>query len=81
MFLLYLINNYSAAAANLINPEIDPLKVSVIWISMNVMPTVLGVILVCVGFLLLFVTSTFLSLIGFSATNDIISREALTEKG
>ena len=81
MFLLYLINNYSAAAANLINPEIDPPESVIIWISMNVMPTVLGVILVC-GILAagLSSASTFLSLIGFSATNDIIPREALTAK-
>ena len=80
MFLLYLINNYSAAAANLINPDITPPESVIIWIAVNVMPTLLGVLLVC-GILAagLSSASTFLSLIGFSATNDIMPKDSSTE--
>ena len=74
MFLLYLINSYAAAAVNLSNPSIDPPESVMIWVAMNLMPTVLGALLVC-GILAagLSSASTFLSLIGFSSTNDIFN--------
>ena len=72
MFLLYLINSYAAAAVNLSNPNIDPPEGVMIWVAMNLMPAILGAMLVC-GILAagLSSASTFLSLIGFSASNDI----------
>jgi sodium/pantothenate symporter len=73
MFLLYLINSYAASAVNLSNPSIDPPESVMIWVAMNLMPTILGALLVC-GILAagLSSASTFLSLIGFSASNDIL---------
>ena len=81
MFLLYLINNYSAAAVNLINPEIDPPESVMIWVSMNLLPPILGSLLIC-GILSagLSSASTFLSLIGFSASNDIFIYESNPQK-
>ena len=72
MFLLYLINSYAAAAVNLSNPQIDPPEGVMIWVAMNLMPSILGAMLVC-GILAagLSSASTFLSLVGFSASNDI----------
>ena len=81
MFLLYLINNYSAAAVNLINPEIDPPESVMIWVSMNLLPPILGSLLIC-GILSagLSSASTFLSLIGFSASNDIFIYDSNPQK-
>lgn len=72
MFLLYLINSYAAAAVNLSNPQVDPPEGVMIWVAMNLMPSILGAMLVC-GILAagLSSASTFLSLVGFSASNDI----------
>ena len=81
MFLLYLVNNYSAAAVNLVNPEITPPESAMIWVSMNLLPPILGSLLIC-GILSagLSSASTFLSLIGFSASNDIFVYESNAEK-
>ena len=81
MFLLYLVNNYSAAAVNLVNPEITPPESVMIWVSMNLLPPILGSLLIC-GILSagLSSASTFLSLIGFSASNDIFVYESNAEK-
>ena len=81
MFVLYLINNYSAAAVNLINPEINPSESVVIWLSINVLPPILGSLLIC-GILSagLSSASTFLSLIGFSASNDIFIYDSNPQK-
>ena len=72
MFLLYLINSYAAAAVNLSNPQVDPPEGDMTWVAMNLMPSILGAMLVC-GILAagLSSASTFLSLVGFSASNDI----------
>ena len=81
MFLLYLVNNYSAAAVNLVNPEITPPESVMIWVSMNLLPPILGSLLIC-GILSagLSSASTFLSLIGFSASNDIFMYESNAKK-
>ena len=81
MFLLYLINNYSAAAVNLVNPEITPPESVMIWVSMNLLPPILGSLLIC-GILSagLSSASTFLSLIGFSASNDVFIFELSSRK-
>jgi len=81
MFLLYLVNNYSAAAVNLVNPEITPPESAMIWVSMNLLPPILGSLLIC-GILSagLSSASTFLSLIGFSASNDIFVYESNARK-
>ena len=72
MFLLYLVTNFGAAAVNLSKPDIDPPESTMIWVAVNLMPTVAGAVLVS-GILAagLSSASTFLSLVGFSASNDV----------
>ena len=73
MLLLYLVTNFAAATVNLINPDISPPESTMIWVSMNLLPTLLGAILIC-GVLAagLSSASTFLSLVGFSVSHDIL---------
>ena len=73
MLLLYLITNFAAATVNLINPDITPSESTMIWVAMNLLPTVLGATLIC-GVLAagLSSASTFLSLVGFSVSHDIL---------
>ena len=83
MLLLYLVTNFAAATVNLINPDISPPESTMIWVSMNLLPTVLGAILIC-GVLAagLSSASTFLSLVGFSVSHDILgSAEESAEVG
>ena len=77
MLLLYLVTNFAAATVNLINPDISPPESTMIWVSMNLLPTVLGAILIC-GVLAagLSSASTFLSLVGFSVSHDILGSAA-----
>ena len=73
MLLLYLVTNFAAATVNLINPDITPADSTMIWVATNVLPTALGAILIC-GVLAagLSSASTFLSLVGFSVSHDIL---------
>lgn len=73
VMLLYLVLLFAAASINLVRPDIDPAQESVIWAAMNVMPPVAGVLLMS-GILAagLSSASTFLSLVGFSASNDLL---------
>ena len=73
MLLLYLVTNFAAATVNLINPNITPADSTMIWVAQNLLPTALGAILIC-GVLAagLSSASTFLSLVGFSVSHDIL---------
>lgn len=73
IMVLYAVLMYSGAAINLLNPDIDPGQENMIWAALNVMPTFVGVLLMS-GILAagLSSASTFLSLVGFSASNDIL---------
>jgi sodium/pantothenate symporter len=73
VMVLYIVLMISGAAVNLINPGIEPAQENMIWAAMNVMPTLVGVLLMS-GILAagLSSASTFLSLVGFSASNDIL---------
>lgn len=64
---------FSAAFIYKINPNIENQSTAVIWAAMNVMPLLVGVILLT-GILSAGISSasTFLSLIGSSLTNDIL---------
>lgn len=64
---------FSAAFIYKINPNIESQSTSIIWGAMNVMPLVVGVVMLT-GILSAGVSSasTFLSLIGSSLTNDIL---------
>ncbi len=63
---------FSAAFVQSINPDLIPSQ-SMIWAAMNLMPTIVGVVFLT-GILAAGISSasTFLSLIGFSLTNDIM---------
>lgn len=69
---------FMAAFVQSVNPDLVPSQ-SMIWAAMNMMPTIVGVILLA-GILAAGISSasTFLSLIGFSLTNDIFREN--TEK-
>ena len=66
---------FSAAFICKINPDIKPASTSIIWAAMNLVPLSAGIIMLT-GILSAGISSasTFLSLIGSSLTNDIISR-------
>jgi len=72
IMLFYLVLMFAAAAVNLVRADIDPAQETMIWAAMNIMPTLAGVLLMS-GILAagLSSASTFLSLVGFSASNDI----------
>ena len=62
-----------AAAINLLNPDIEPNEKAMIWAAFKAMPTYAGVLLMSgIVAAALSSASTFLSLIGCSATNDIV---------
>ena len=73
MLLLYLVTTFCAIVINLKNPAIEPAESVIIWAAMNQLPTAVGALLVC-GILAagLSSASTFLSLVGFSVSNDIL---------
>ena len=77
MLLLYLVTNFAATAVNLINPAINPPESTMIWVAMNLLPTALGALLIC-GVLAagLSSASTFLSLVGFSVSHDVLGSAA-----
>ncbi len=66
---------FSAAFIYKINPGLNDSSTAMIWAAMNCMPTIIGVILLT-GILSAGISSasTFLSLIGSSLTNDIITK-------
>ena len=73
MLLLYLATTFCAAIINLSDPNIKPPESVIIWAAVNQLPTFLGALLAC-GILAagLSSASTFLSLVGFSLSNDIL---------
>jgi sodium/pantothenate symporter len=57
---------------NLGKPDIEPYESATIWASLNMLPNVLGALLLAgIVAAILSSASTFLSLVGFSASNDI----------
>jgi sodium/pantothenate symporter len=75
VMLLYIVLGISSAAVNLIKPDIEPAQEVMIWAAMNVMPTFAGVLMMA-GIMAagLSSASTFLSITGFSVSNDIFMR-------
>jgi len=70
-----------AAVVNVSNPDIEPFERVMIWASMNLMPSLLGA-LVLAGVVAAALSSatTFLSLVGFNLSNDILSRPEGTDR-
>lgn len=61
---------------NLVNPNISPSETVMIWAARNLVPQLLGAALVAgIVAAALSSASTFLSLVGFSVSNDIIRRD------
>lgn len=61
---------------NLRNPDISPPETVMIWAAMNLVPEFLGALLLAgIMAAALSSASTFLSLVGFSVSNDIIKRD------
>lgn len=80
--LIYVALHFSAAAINLINPNIIPTEKAYIWAMYNIVPTWMGVL--ALGGIMAAVLSsccTFLSLIGFSVSRDILPNNAGHKKG
>ena len=79
VFLLYL-NLQSVAVLNL-NPNLEDPQRVLIWASFEVLPKLLGTLLLA-GIMAagLSSASTFLSVIGFSVTSDIVQKEFRSEK-
>ena len=77
IMLLYIALVIASAAVNLINPGIEPAQEVMIWAAMNAMPTFAGVLLMA-GVMAagLSSASTFLSVTGFSVSNDIFTRSS-----
>ncbi|MCI6164852.1 MAG: sodium:solute symporter family protein [Lachnospira sp.] len=76
VFLLEFLVGISAVMVNVINPDITDSSHVMIWAAMNLMPKVLGVVLLT-GVLSAGISSatTFLSLIGASVANDCMQSE------
>ncbi len=75
IFALQLLVGIAAVTINLFEPDMSSASHVMIWASMNVLPTILGVILLT-GVLAAGISSatTFLSLIGSSVANDIMQK-------
>ncbi|MGK0500686.1 MAG: sodium/pantothenate symporter [Oceanicoccus sp.] len=61
---------------NIANPDITPSETVIIWAAKNMVPELLGAVLLAgIVAAALSSASTFLSLVGFSVSNDIIKRD------
>lgn len=61
---------------NIVNPDISPIETVIIWASKNMVPEILGAMLLAgIMAAALSSASTFLSLIGFSVSNDLVKRK------
>ncbi len=81
MVVLYAVLSFGGAAINLSNPAIDPPESAIIWSALNLMPTGVGVLLVAgITAAALSSATTFLSLVGFSAANDVVRHGAMDEQ-
>lgn len=72
ILVMYMFLALGGAAVNVFNPDIAPTELAFVWAAQNVLPVWLGVLavtgIVAAG---LSSSSTFLSLVGFSAAHDI----------
>lgn len=80
LLLLYPALMFCGAAINLGNARIEPAEGAMIWAAGNLMPTLAGVI-VLAGIVAAGLSSatTFLSLVAFSASHDVLEPEAATD--
>lgn len=79
--LLQLVIYGTGGFINLANPHIEPSETVMIWASLNMVPRLLGALMLAgIMAAALSSASTFLSLVGFSASNDIVIHHERTEK-
>lgn len=80
LLLLYPALMFCGAAINLGDPAIDPAEGAMIWAAENLMPTLAGVV-VLAGIVAAGLSSatTFLSLVAFSATHDVVPQNAMSD--
>ena len=81
ILVLYAVLELVGAAINLGNADIEPAEHAMIWAALNLMPTFAGVLLMS-GIMAAALSSatTFLSLVGFSASNDIVRHKTTDER-
>ncbi len=81
IMVLYTVLMFAGASINLLNPDIEPAQESMIWAAMNVMPPVVGVLLMS-GIMAAGMSSasTFLSLVGFSLSHDVLADKGAADK-
>src|SRR5699024_3836544 len=73
VLVFYVIMLFAAYSVDLVNINIDPAENVFIWASYNIMPLGIGVVVVTgIMSAALSSASTFLSLVGFSAVNDVL---------
>lgn len=78
---LYVVLMMSGAAVNLVNPDIEVSERVMVWAGMNMMPAFIGTLLISgIMAAALSSCSTFLSLIGFSVSNDIVKSTRWSEQ-
>jgi sodium/pantothenate symporter len=74
--------DFAGGAIAVSNPDIEPIAEAMIWAALNLMPVVAGAMLltgiVAAG---LSSASTFLTLVGFALTNDILGRDGVGKNG
>jgi Na+/proline symporter len=71
----------SASTVNLHNPGIEPKEEVMIWAALNLLPPLLGALMLAgVMAAALSSASTFLSLVGFSISNDIAAHEGANDR-
>lgn len=79
--LLQLVVYGTGGFINLAKPDIEPSTKVMIWVSQNLVPQYLGALMLAgIMAAALSSASTFLSLVGFSASNDIVHHHERTEK-
>lgn len=80
LLFMYPVLMLCGAAINLGKADIQPADIAMIWAAQNLMPTFAGVLLMA-GIMAAALSSatTFLSLVGFSASNDVV-RHALEDE-
>jgi sodium/pantothenate symporter len=81
LLFMYPVLMLSGAAINLGKSDIEPADGAMIWAAQNLMPTPLGVLLMSgVMAAALSSATTFLSLVGFSASNDLVPSAIVDEQ-
>ncbi len=71
----------AGAIVNLGKPDIEPFEEAMIWGALNMMPGILGALLLAgIVAAALSSASTFLSLVGFSVSHDLVRHEEQNEK-